>query len=83
VIPGAVAQNLSRRFQTMVWTAAGVAVGSTVGGLALSYGVDFPSGATIVLVLAILYFLTGMLRPWLRSRGRAGLERSRRGPGAK
>jgi ABC-type Mn2+/Zn2+ transport system permease subunit len=39
-----------------------------VGGLALSYGVDFPSGATIVLVLTLLYFFTSLLRPWLRTR---------------
>jgi zinc transport system permease protein len=69
VIPGAIAQNLSRRFHAMVWAATGVAVGSTVGGLALSFGVDLPSGATIVLVLACLYFLTSLLRPWLRPAG--------------
>jgi zinc transport system permease protein len=63
VIPGAIAQNLSRQFTGMVWWSTGVAVGSTVGGLALSYGLDFPSGATIVLVLAALYFLTSLLRP--------------------
>jgi zinc transport system permease protein len=67
VIPGAIAQNLSRQFKGMVRMAAGVAVASTVGGLALSYGVDFPSGATIVLVLSLIYFLTSLLRPWRRS----------------
>lgn len=71
VIPGAIAQNLSRRFKGMVWLATGVAVGSTVGGLALSYGLDFPSGATIVLVLALLYLLTSLWRPWRRSLGGA------------
>jgi ABC-type Mn2+/Zn2+ transport system permease subunit len=30
----------------------------------LSYGMDFPSGATIVLVLALLSLFTSGLRPW-------------------
>ena len=33
-----------------------------------AYGIDFPSGATIVLVLAALYLLTSGLRPWLLHR---------------
>jgi zinc transport system permease protein len=69
VIPGAIAQNLSRQFRGMVWWATMLAVGSTVAGLALSYGLDFPSGATIVLVLAWLYFLTSLARPRQRYLG--------------
>jgi zinc transport system permease protein len=65
VIPGAIAQNLTRQLKHMVWVSAGVAVGAAVAGLALSYGVDFPSGATIVLVLALVYLLSSLLRPWL------------------
>jgi len=38
------------------------------GSLIFSYGIDFPSGATIVLVLAVLYLLTSGLRPWLLHR---------------
>jgi zinc transport system permease protein len=68
VIPGAIAQNLSRHLINMVWVSAGVAMGSAVGGLIFSYGIDFPSGATIVLVLAFLYLLTSLLRPWRLSR---------------
>ncbi len=68
VIPGAIAQNLARQLKTMVWVSTGVAVGSAVGGLVLSYAIDFPSGATIVLVLAMLYLLTSGLRPWLLHR---------------
>jgi zinc transport system permease protein len=68
VIPGAIAQNVSRQLQSMLWVSAGVAVGAAVGGLILSYGIDFPSGATIVLVLACIYLLTGALRPWWLSR---------------
>ena len=36
-----------------------------------AYGIDFPSGATIVLVLAALYLLTRRLRPGC-STARAG-----------
>jgi ABC-type Mn2+/Zn2+ transport system permease subunit len=68
VIPGAIAQNLSRQLRHMVWVSAGVAVGSALGGLILSYGIDFPSGATIVLVLALCYLLSSLLRPWLLHR---------------
>jgi ABC-type Mn2+/Zn2+ transport system permease subunit len=58
VIPGAVAQNLSRQLKSMIWVSTGTAVGGAVGGLILSYGVDLPSGATIVLLLAAIYLLT-------------------------
>ena len=68
VIPGAISQNLARQLKSMVWAATGVSVGSAVGGLILSYAIDFPSGATIVLVLAVLYLLTIGLRPWLHHR---------------
>jgi zinc transport system permease protein len=61
VIPGAIAQNTSRQLKNMVWVSTGVAMGSAVGGLILSYGIDFPSGATIVLVLAFLYLFTSVL----------------------
>ncbi len=62
VIPGAVAQNLSRQIRGMVAVSTAVAVASTVGGLALSYRLDYPPGATIVLLLAGLYFLTSLRR---------------------
>jgi ABC-type Mn2+/Zn2+ transport system permease subunit len=65
VIPGAIAQNVSRQLKGMVWVSGGVAVGAAVGGLVLSYGVDFPSGATIVLVLSLIYLVTTLLRPWM------------------
>jgi zinc transport system permease protein len=62
VIPGAVAQNLSRQVRGMVAVSTAVAVAAAVGGLALSYALDYPPGATIVLVLAGLYFLTSLRR---------------------
>ena len=64
VIPGAIAQNLSRQVRGMVAVSTTVAVAATVGGLALSFWLDFPSGATIVLLLAGLYFLTSLAQSW-------------------
>jgi ABC-type Mn2+/Zn2+ transport system permease subunit len=60
VIPGAVGQNLSRQLKSMIWVSTATAVGGAVGGLILSYGVDLPSGATIVLLLAAVYLLTSV-----------------------
>ena len=57
VIPAAVARNLTNHIRTMLLVSSGVAVGSTLGGLELSYRIDLPSGATIVMILALLFFL--------------------------
>jgi ABC-type Mn2+/Zn2+ transport system permease subunit len=66
VIPGATAQNLTGHIRGMIITSAAVAVGGAVGGLLLSCLLDFPTGATIVLLLALIYLLT-IAGPWLRS----------------
>ena len=60
VIPGAIAQNLSRRIQSMIVVSAGMAAGSMVGGLGISYRLDYPPGATIVLLLSLLYLATSL-----------------------
>ena len=57
VIPAAVARNLTNHIRTMLLVSSGVAVGSTLGGLELSYRIDLPSGATIVMILALLFFM--------------------------
>jgi len=67
VIPGATAQNLGKQLWNMLLISAIVAVGCTAGGLLLSCLLDFPSGATIVLLLSLVYLLTTAV-PWLRSR---------------
>ncbi|PEN14676.1 manganese transporter [Longibacter salinarum] len=56
VIPAATARLLASRFRTM--TAVSVGIGSLTAaiGLVLSYVLDVPSGATIVLVQAMLFF---------------------------
>jgi zinc transport system permease protein len=67
VIPAAISRNLTRRLRGMLWVSAGAAVGSTVGGLGLSYVLDLPSGATVVLILGGLFFVAALL-----GRGRHG-----------
>ena len=67
MIPGATAQNLTGHIRSMILTSAAVALGSAVGGLLLSCLLDFPTGATIVLLLALAYLLT-IAVSWLRSR---------------
>jgi zinc transport system permease protein len=69
VIPAAIAKNLTRHIRSMVWVSIGASVASTVGGLWLSYQLDFPSGAMVVSVLAVLFFIASLLarlglRPW-------------------
>jgi zinc transport system permease protein len=75
VIPAAIARNLTRHIRGMVWVSTGVSVGSTAMGLWLSYQLDLPPGATIVLLLALLFFLAiplGRTGWTLRAPARAG-----------
>lgn len=67
VIPGATAQNLTGHIRGMIVTSAATAVAAAVGGLMLSCLLDFPTGATMVLLLSLIYLLT-IAVPWLRSR---------------
>jgi ABC-type Mn2+/Zn2+ transport system permease subunit len=57
VTPAAAAYQLTNRFAPMMSLAAGLGVLSTVGGLYLSYFLRSSSGATIVLLATILFFL--------------------------
>jgi ABC-type Mn2+/Zn2+ transport system permease subunit len=70
VIPGAVARNLTRHIVGMLWVSVAAALGATAGGLFLSFGLDWPSGATVVLVLGMFFFLSQAWRLW-QGRGRA------------
>ncbi len=67
VIPGAVARNLTRHIVGMLWVSVVAALGATVGGLFLSFGLDWPSGATVVLVLGLGFFLS---QAWRLRQGR-------------
>lgn len=61
VIPAAVGRLLARTFATMTLWSVGVGVVSAVGGLLLSFVLDWPSGASIVLLLAA-FFAVALLR---------------------
>lgn len=57
VIPGAAAAQFSRRYLTMIVISVVVALVSTVGGLMISYYADLASGATIVTLAAMIFFI--------------------------
>jgi len=57
VIPGATARLLARTFIQMTWISIAVGVASSVTGIFLSYALDLPSGATIILTQALLFGL--------------------------
>jgi manganese/iron transport system permease protein len=57
VTPAAAAYQLTSRFSPMMALAASFGAASTVGGLYLSYYVRASSGATIVLLATILFFV--------------------------
>jgi len=57
VIPAATGQAVARSLRAMLGLAVGTAIGSVLGGLWLSWLWDLPSGATIVLVSASLFFV--------------------------
>lgn len=56
IIPAATARAFARSFLGLCWGAVGIGAFSTVSGLILSYFVDTPSGATIVLLQAAMFF---------------------------
>ena len=57
VIPGAAASQVARRYGAMIGVSIAVAVISTTGGLVLSYYADLASGAVIVTLAALLFFI--------------------------
>jgi len=71
VIPAAAARSLVRHLQAMLVFSTAAALATTLAGLGLSYTMDVPSGATIVMLLAGLFFLAAL---W----GRCGQRRRRR-----
>ncbi len=68
-IPAAMARRFTSNLRKMMMLAVGLGVGFTFGGLWLSYAVDLPSGATIILVGGGVFLITlGFLK--LQSRRR-------------
>ena len=63
ITPAATAQMLAVRFTRLMALAAAVGVSSSVIGLYLSYWMDVPSGATIVLVQTAMFLVALVLGP--------------------
>jgi len=63
VIPGAVAQLRCRGMRSFLTVSLVTGVGSTLFGLLLSYLIDKPSGAVVVLVAAAVLGVSLLLRP--------------------
>ncbi len=58
VVPAATARMLARSFFRMSLLAVGIGMGTTLLGLFVSYTFDLPSGAAVILVQALLFFLS-------------------------
>jgi len=66
-LPGAVAREFTRSIGAMMAVSIVFAIACSLGGLFLSYALDVPSGATIILLAAAGYGLV-LIRVKLRSR---------------
>jgi zinc transport system permease protein len=56
VIPAASARLLSRTFRSMTILSVWVGIVSAISGLTISFYLDIPSGASIILVQAVIFF---------------------------
>jgi ABC-type Mn2+/Zn2+ transport system permease subunit len=63
VIPAAAAYQIGRTMLGMMGYAVVLGVGSSVGGVLISYRLDVPSGATIVLVATAVFFAAAAFSP--------------------
>lgn len=81
VTPAAAAYQLTEKFGRMMATAVALGVGSTVGGLLLSYKLDTASGATIVLLSTAMFLAAAALSPRRRQRKQAIATTSQSVPG--
>ncbi len=68
-LPAAVAGQFSRTLWQMMGLAVLFSALFTAGGLALSYGANLPSGAMIILLAGLVYFVVSLrrLRLWRRA----------------
>jgi ABC-type Mn2+/Zn2+ transport system permease subunit len=71
VTPAAASYQLTRRFNAMMALSVVFGIGSSLIGLYLSYILNIPSGATIVLVATVIFFVSWLCSPHTR-RQRAG-----------
>jgi ABC-type Mn2+/Zn2+ transport system permease subunit len=68
VTPAAAAYQLTENFRRMMLLSILIGVASSVGGLLLSYELSTASGATIVLLSTLIFFVSALLSPrrWRR-----------------
>lgn len=57
VIPGATAFQITNRYISMIVVSIAVSLAATIGGLLISYYADLASGATIVILASIIFFI--------------------------
>jgi ABC-type Mn2+/Zn2+ transport system permease subunit len=69
VIPAAAAFQLTERFRNMMALAVVFGVGSTILGLFISYWLEIASGAAIVLLATLVFFVCAALSPRRRRKG--------------
>ncbi|MBC6442360.1 MAG: metal ABC transporter permease [Rhodobacteraceae bacterium] len=79
ITPGAIAFLLVRRFQTMLWVAAGVNVAAMLGGTYLAFHLDSAPAPTVVLMLTALFGAAFVRHRWQARR--AAVAGRIRGPG--
>jgi ABC-type Mn2+/Zn2+ transport system permease subunit len=63
VTPAAAAYQLTVKFKHMMLLSLLFGIGSSVSGLLLSYYIDIPSGAGIVLIATVLFFIAWLASP--------------------
>ncbi|MBE0643623.1 MAG: metal ABC transporter permease [Bacteroidetes bacterium] len=63
VTPAAAAYQLTVNFRRMMLLSVLIGIASSVSGLLLSYWIDFPSGAGIVLIATVWFFLSWLISP--------------------
>jgi zinc transport system permease protein len=61
IIPSAAALQITNNFKKALVTAIIFGIASSIGGLILSYFLDTPSGATIVLFATGIFLVTSLL----------------------
>ena len=75
VTPAAAAAQVTQRFVPMMLTSTAIGIGSCVGGLYLSYYAGAASGATIVLVATVAFFVLLAVGRQRRRAGRVAAHR--------
>lgn len=66
IIPASAAYQIAKTMNGMIIYSIAIGVISSLGGLFISFWFDLPSGATIVLLAAALFFLAVLISPKIR-----------------